>query len=140
MADNQPISSEQEEDMLTQSGAILGISLRASHMNIRIPDESERLLLSEEQVDVLCRGGRDSSFDWFIALAGASFGFIQNVISVISNVYYGNTPTMVDIILSIMCAGFIAASIAKYTEYISKKTNVEFFLEKVRAGRRVSVQ
>lgn len=126
-------------DMLTESGVSLGLSLRASHMNVRVPDESERLLLSEEHVEYLCRGGKDDSFDWCLALGGASVGFAQNVISLLRDVYYSQTPSMIDTLLAVLCSILLSAAAAKYTEHRSKKGNVELLLEKIRSGRRVSV-
>lgn len=143
MAEAKPEAPDQtaaQSDMLEQTAQAVGMSLRAPTMSVTVPHEDERMLLTQDQVDSLKRGGKDVSFDWCLALGGAGIGFLQNFIASVAAVVSGQAPSKLDLALALVCVGCLAAALAKYTEHRRNKSNTDAIVEKLKSGRRVRVE
>jgi len=109
-------------------------------MTITVPNEDVRHTITPDQLDAICRGGRDASFEWCLGLLGLAGGLIQNLLSVAKLLIYGGEHNGQDIILAILCGGCIAAAAAKYSEHRKATADLDRLKERVIAGRRVQVK
>lgn len=91
-------------------------------------------MIHADQLDAIHRGGKDRSFDVSVGLFGASAGFFQNLVGVVGAAYAKTMPSTWDLIgagLFLACfAGAVA--VAKYTEYRSKKTDVDRLMKRIK--------
>jgi hypothetical protein len=114
--------------------------LRPAHMTITVPVEDVRHTITPEQLDAICRGGKDASFEWCLGLLGLAGGLLQNLLSVVKVLIRGGTHNETDVVLAMMCVGCLAAAAAKYSEHKKARADVDRLREKVVAGKRVLVK
>lgn len=129
-----------ESDKAAVTAATEGtLALRPQKMLITVPEEADNMLVSEDQIEMLRRGGRDASLDLCLALGGVAFGFAQNALAVVSRMWSSLAPSKIDIVLSFVCFACAAAAIAKYTEYRRNRADIDALILRLKSGRKVIV-
>lgn len=121
-------------------GTGLNVSLRPEQMTVITPEEDTRLLVSEDQLDALCKRAKDTSFEISLLFGGAAFGFVQNVVSLIGALSKKEVPGGWDVFASMLCIALAAAGISKFTQFATNKQSLDSLVEKIKSGRRVSVK
>lgn len=76
-----------------------------------MPPQRINHFISDEHLAIIESGGRDRFFDYHLAFAGATLGFLQNATIVATDMFNGTAPTRWDIFCSVLFGGFLAAAI-----------------------------
>jgi hypothetical protein len=114
--------------------------LRPAHMTITVPSEDVRHTITPEQLESICRGGKDASFEWCLGLLGLAGGLLQNLLAVAKALLRGGELDETDVVLAIVCFGCLTAAAAKFSEHKKARADVDRLKDKVIAGRRVQVK
>lgn len=85
------------------------------------PDPLKYHPLTEEQIEVLCRGADDQSLNIALASAGAAAGLVQNVYDVVVAVSDGKAPAGRDLFLAFLCLLAAGVCAAKASEWRRNK-------------------
>ncbi|WP_156795654.1 hypothetical protein [Bradyrhizobium icense] len=95
--------------------------------------------ISDDQLMALSRGGKDKSFDVALAASGASLGFLQNFITIVSEVSASKALAAAQ--LSGAFAFAIAVTIAGFSfwSHFSTKANVDDLVNKIKSRTHARV-
>lgn len=127
------VASFSSEDSALKASSIRG------RMFLVAPEEDNRLIITEDQLEALVKGGDSRAFQWALAFLGAAIGFGQNLIGVAIAVYSGSTIRPGDTVLALICVACLAASLARLAESNSQQKSCEAIAKKIRSGKRHQV-
>lgn len=85
------------------------------------PDPLKYHPLTEDQIEVLCRGADDQSLNVALASLGATAGLVQNVYDVVVAVSDGKVPAGRDLFLGFLCLLAAGITLAKISEWKRNK-------------------
>jgi hypothetical protein len=71
-------------------------------------------MISDEELELLKVGGRESSTDWALAAGGAGVGFGQNLINAGYSVYTNAAPELTEFALGLCSAILLSAAVVGY--------------------------
>ncbi|MGE4252990.1 MAG: hypothetical protein AB7F09_26630 [Parvibaculaceae bacterium] len=105
-------------------------------MNLTLPESIVLYTISDEQLELVCRGGKDSSLDWCLGLAGIGIGFTQNIINCVGALNENKIPSYWDIGLGIASIALLAIAATKFFEHWKSSTSVEVLKATIKQGKR----
>ncbi len=108
-------------------------------MTVLVPQSEPHVLVTQDQIDKLCRHGEDQSFNWFLALVALAVGFSQNLYTLTSTLMTAKLPETWDVLAAMFCVGCIAGAIAKFTQHRANKVSMEAYVAKLKSGTPVNV-
>lgn len=108
----------------------------APDMSLTLPETIVLYTISDHHLELICKGGRDSSLDWCLALFGAAIGLSQNVVSFGGALIDNKMPSGVDTFLGLACVVCLAVSVAKFFEHRKTAQNVNELKTSVKTGRK----
>jgi hypothetical protein len=114
-------------------------SLRAPHMTVLVRTDDPHVLVTQDQIDQLCKHGEDQSFNWFLALVALAVGFSQNLFTLITTLTNSKLPATWDVLAAMLCVGCAAGAFAKYTQHRTNKANMKNYVAKLKSGTPVNV-
>lgn len=130
---------EAEPTTFTTGEDASGIGGLRGPMMLTTPGEDQWHMIHDDHLTIISRRGKDSSFDYCLALAGAGLGFFQNLIAIGAALWNNVAASRTDVILALICVVCLAGAIAKFTEHRSKKTDLDTVIARVRSGKKVKV-
>lgn len=109
-------------------------------MTLTVPTEDVRHTVTDEQLDALCRGGKDMSLEWCLLFLGAGFGFLQNLAAVAAGLIKGSQSPASDVVFAMLCVGCFVGAAAKYSEHRKRDGDIDKLKRRIIDGKRVRVK
>ena len=126
--------AESEDKFFTSATG--GFSLMPENMTVTVEDTYALHAITEEQLDTVHRGGKDTSMGWCQALAGAALGLTQNLIDLVIDVFAGKTPARKDVLLALACAACAAGALAYFLSRRGTGTDVDGLVARIKGRKK----
>lgn len=133
MADEQTESEKNEKG--GAGNASPDINLRPQ-MGVCVPIEEICYMISEDRLNIIYAGGKDTAFDFAVGFFFGALGFLQNLFAAYCNIRDGKAVTAWDAIASIIAIACLAAAVAKYSQHKKTKTDVDALMTRIRTENR----
>lgn len=132
------MAEHQAFDFTVTNSEFAASSLRGG-LVVVAPEEDNRLVITEDQLDSLASGGDSKAFQWALAFFGAAVGFGQNLLAVGLAIINGAEIKPHEAILSMVCVAALAAGITRFLEAKSRGGSCAEIAKKIRSGKRHQV-
>lgn len=104
-----------------------------------IPEEDDRYMVTESQLEVLEKAGKDTALEWALFLGGAALGLLPSLGGTINTINNGKTPSVFDLFLAVLFILFVGYGFARLREHRSRKIDTSVLVQKIKSGQRLSV-
>jgi hypothetical protein len=108
-------------------------------MTVTVNPTNENHILSDDQLTAFNDLAEDHSREWFLFFLASAMGTLQNVWSLFADVIANSTPSLLDVLMSIVFSACVMGSFLKYKEMNRNHPRLKAKIDEIRKRPKVVI-